>query len=139
MSLFAFRFACNSTFPGGFEQRDDRASYDASDFDERLADLHYCDVCSYAVGHNTSGDWAAPNAEGHVTTVFTNPLPVQEVDKLGADIDIAGVECGMAALADAAQDAAKLDGALGALPRAYETWAQSAGSPYWQNRWRPTP
>ena len=31
-----------------------------TDFDERLADLHYRDVCSFAVGHNTSGDWAAP-------------------------------------------------------------------------------
>lgn len=122
---FCFQVRLQLDFSRGFEQRDDRASYDASDFDERLADLHYCDVCSYAVGHNTSGDWAAPNAEGHVTTVFTNPLPVQEVDKLGADIEIAGVECGMAALADAALNAAKLDAALGALPRAYEKWAKA--------------
>ena len=44
----------------------DRASYDAAAFDERLADLHYRDVCSFAVGHNTSGDWAKPDEAGGV-------------------------------------------------------------------------
>jgi hypothetical protein len=56
-------------------------------------------VCPFAVGHNTSGDWAAPDAEDRVTRVFTNPLPMQEVEKLGADINNSGVELGMAALA----------------------------------------
>jgi hypothetical protein len=44
-----------------------------------------------------------------VTTVFTNPLPAQDVETLGADIDVPGVERGMGALATAAADAAKLD------------------------------
>ena len=56
---FCFQARLQLDFERGFENRDDRASYDATDFDERLADLHYRDVCSYAVGHNTSGDWAA--------------------------------------------------------------------------------
>jgi hypothetical protein len=123
--VFCFQARLQLDFLAGFERRDDRASYDAYDFDERLADLHYRDVCSYAVGHNTSGDWTAPDAEGRVTSVFTNPLPVQEVEKLGADIDEPGVERGMAALAVAAQDAAKLDAALSALPGAYEAWAKA--------------
>ena len=97
---FCFQARLQLDFDRGFENRDDRASYDATDFDERLADLHYRDVCSYAVGHNASGDWAAPDAEGRVTSVFTNPLPTQDVEKLGADIDVPGVERGMDALAD---------------------------------------
>ena len=123
--VFCFQARLQLDFPQGFERRDDRASYDADGFDERLADLHYRDVCSFAVGHNTSGDWAAPDAEGRVTSVFTNPLPAQEVEKLGADIPLAGVERGMEALAEAARDAATLGAALDGLPAAYDKWAQA--------------
>ena len=122
---FCFQARLELHFPGGFEHRDDRASYDADDRDERLADLHYRDVFSYAVGHNTSGDWAALDADGRVTTVFTNPLPAQDVEKLGADIPLAGVERGMEALAEAAKSVAMLGAALDDLPVAYETWAQA--------------
>jgi hypothetical protein len=48
--VFCFQARLQLDFPAGFEHRDDRASYDAPDFDERLADLHYSEVCSYAVG-----------------------------------------------------------------------------------------
>jgi hypothetical protein len=109
---FSFQARLQLDFERGSENRDDRTSYDATDFDERLADLHYRDVCSYAVGHNTSGDWAAPDAGGRVTSVFTNPLPTQDVEKLGADIDVSGVERGMDALDKAAADVATLDAAL---------------------------
>ncbi len=121
---FCFQARLQLYFAEGFERRDDRASYDSDEADERLADLHYRDVCSYAVGHNTSGDWAAPDDERPVTTVFTNPLPMQEVEKLGADIDIAGVERAMAALAKAGEDVGSLDAALSGLPAAYEAWAR---------------
>jgi hypothetical protein len=120
---FCFQARLQLDFPSGFEKRDDRASYDASDFDERLADLHYRDVCSFAVGHNTSGDWAAPDAEDRVTTVFTNPLPTQEVEKLGADLDVAGVMRGMEDLAEASAAVATLEAALRQLPLAYAAWA----------------
>ncbi|MBU3888768.1 DISARM system helicase DrmA [Methylosinus sp. KRF6] len=121
---FCFQARLQLDFAGGFEPRDDRASYDAQDPDERLADLHYCDVYSYAVGHNSSGDWA-PAVEGRVTSVFTNPLPTQEVEKLGSDIPLAGVERGMERLAEAAEDIAALDAALAALPAEYARWAKS--------------
>lgn len=120
---FCFQARLELHFPGGFAARDDRASYDSADFDERLADLHYSDVFSFAVGHNTSGDWAEPDGEGRVTTVFTNPLPCQEVEKLGADIDQPGVECDMAALAKASDTVGALGAALSALPDAYQQWA----------------
>ncbi len=123
--VFCFQARLQLDFARGFEWRDDRASYESHDFDERLADLHYCDVYSYAVGHNTSGDWAAPDAEGRVTSVFTNPLPAQEVEKLGADIPSPGVERDMEKLAQAADHVASLDAALNGLPAAYAAWAQA--------------
>ncbi len=120
---FCFQARLDLTYAAGFAARDDRASYGAADFDERLGDLHYRDVCSFAVGHNSSGDWTAPDAEGRVTTVFTNPLPTQDVEKLGADIAVPGVEVGMAALAEAAGEMAALRAALSALPVEYANWA----------------
>lgn len=120
---FCFQARLELAFATGFESRDDRASYDSKDFDERLADLHYHDVCSYAVGHNTSGDWSESDAAGRVTTVFTNPLPCQEVEKLGADVPVEGVERGMEALARAAADPSTLGAALSALPVTYGLWA----------------
>ncbi len=117
-----FQARLELSYAAGFERRDDRASYDTQDADARLADLHYADVCSYAVGHNTSGDWAEPDERGEVTTVFTNPLPSQAVEKLGADITVPGVERGMEALAAAAGDARTLQAALAGLPSAYSAW-----------------
>ncbi|WP_331318996.1 DISARM system helicase DrmA [Methylobacterium mesophilicum] len=120
---FCFQARLELTCEQGFAARDDRASYAAEEFDERLADLHYRDVCSFAVGHNTSGDWAEPDEDGRVKWVFTNPLPVQEVEKLGADIDLPGVMRGMEALAQAAGDPATLSATLAALPQEYAVWA----------------
>lgn len=118
---FQARLELNSSL--GFEPNDDRASYDADEFDERLSDLHYCDVASYATGHNSSGDWAATDSDHRVTSVFTNPIPCQDVEKLGADIDLPGVTRGIEALAKAAEDAESLRAALEQIPAAYATWA----------------
>ncbi|WP_419694403.1 DISARM system helicase DrmA [Mesorhizobium muleiense] len=107
----------------GFEPNDDRASYDAEEFDERLSDLHYGDVASYATGHNSSGDWDATGGDGPVTAVFTTPIPCQGVEKLGADIDLPRVMRGMEALAEAAEGADSLRAALEQLPAAYAAWA----------------
>ncbi len=120
---FCFQARLELTYSFGFEPNDDRASYDSADFDERLSDLHYADVASYATGHNSSGDWGAPNGDGRVTTVFTNPTPCQDVEKLGADIDLAGVELKMEVLATAAEDAESLRAVLEQLPTAYAAWA----------------
>jgi len=123
--VYCFQARLQLEYNPGFERRDDRSSYESNDFDERLADLHYRDVYSYAVGHNTSGDWGAADAEGRVATVFTNPLPTQEVEKLGADIDLPGILRGMEALAQASEDVSTLDAALAGLPAAYMAWAQA--------------
>ncbi|WP_413993785.1 DISARM system helicase DrmA [Labrys okinawensis] len=120
---FCFQARLELTSPLGFEPNDDRASYDAGDFDERLSDLHYADVVSYATGHNSSSDWDTTNGDRRVTTVFTNSIPCQDVEKLGADIDLASVERKMEALAAAAENAESLRAALEQLPAAYSAWA----------------
>lgn len=107
----------------GFEAIDDRASYGADDFDERLADLHYADVASYATGHNTSGDWCPKDEDGRVRTVFTNPIPCQSVERLGFDDAPPGVARGMEDLAAAAASVDTLKAALSDLPIAYAAWA----------------
>ncbi len=120
---FCFQARLELQVAEGFAPRDDRASYDASDPDERLADLHYGDVCSFAVGHNTSADWCTPDENGRIVTVFTNPIPCQEVEKLGADIDVPGVERGMEKLEEAASDLASLKAAIATVPIEYAKWA----------------
>lgn len=120
---FCFQTRLELTSAPGFEPKDDRASYAAADPDERLSDLHYADVASYATGHNSSGDWDTPDDDGRVTTVFTNPIPCQDVEKLGADIDLTGVERQMEALAKAAGNAGSLRAVLEQLPKAYAAWA----------------
>lgn len=119
-ACFQARLQLNSDV--GFEPKDDRASYDSDDLDQRLADLHYADVASYATGHNTSGDWEQAN-EGRVTTVFTNPVPHQTVEKLGFNRQVPGVERRMEALAQAALNAQTLATVLEPLPLAYAAWA----------------
>lgn len=120
-ACFQARLQLNSDV--GFEPKDDRASYDSDDFDQRLADLHYADVASYATGHNTSGDWGTENSDHQVTTVFTNPMPHQTVEKLGFNRQVPGVERSMEALAQAALDANALASVLEPLPLAYAAWA----------------
>ncbi len=120
---FCFQARLELTSSLGFEPNDDRASYESADFDERLSDLHYADVASYATGHNSSGDWEAQNDDQRVTTVFTNPIPCQDVEKLGADIDLTGVERKMEALAKAAEEPETLRAVLEQLPIAYAAWA----------------
>lgn len=119
---FCFQARLELHTPEGFAPRDDRASYDANDADERLADLHYCNVYSFAVGHNTSADWCAPDEQDRIVTVFTNPIPCQEVEKLGADIPVPGVERRMEELEKAAGDVASLTAALSSLPIEYAKW-----------------
>ncbi|MBZ9916581.1 MULTISPECIES: DISARM system helicase DrmA [unclassified Mesorhizobium] len=119
---FCFQARLELTSSLGFEPNDDRASYDSDGFDERLSDLHYCDVVSYAIGHNSSGDWSA-QGDHRVTNVFTNPIPSQDVEKLGADIDLPGVTRGMEALGKAAEDVEGLRTALEQVPAAYAAWA----------------
>src|SRR5215831_5312089 len=83
---YAFQVRLELSCPTGFLPRHDVSTYHSDDPDLRLADLHYRDVCEYAVGRNTSGGWEE-HTDGNgqrlpVTRVWTDPMPQQEVEKV---------------------------------------------------------
>ena len=105
--------------------RADLSAVDDTDFDRRLADLHYRDVVEYAVGHTISADWdkVAP-----VRRAWTDPLPVSEVERVAPNTGMTGVVWGMEELATASADAATLHAALAKLPDAYGAWIAAQAS-----------
>ena len=109
----------------GFAPSGDLSAYYAEGFDERLADLHYRDERSFAVGHNVSADWS-DEAEGTLRA-WTEPLPRYSVAGMQADIPAPGVERGMEALAEAASEptADRLRAMLADLPIQYAAWAKT--------------
>ena len=93
----------------------------------QIADLHYRDVCEYAVGRNSAAAWDADEeTAGHVTRVWTDPLPQAEVERVAPNEDESlksRVVFGMEALAErAAASGALLRAALDDLPLLYTEW-----------------
>ena len=109
----------------GLLPRADLSAVDDTDFDRRLADLHYRDVVEYAVGHTISADWEKAAA---VCRAWTDPLPVSEVERVAPNTGIDGVVWGMEDFASAAADAATLHAALAKLPEAYGVWIAAQAS-----------
>jgi hypothetical protein len=98
------------------------SGWKSDDEDVRIADLHYRDVCEFAVGRNVSADWEETTT-GRVTRVWTDTLPTEEVERVAPNEDMTGIVFGMEALASlAATSAAALADALRGLPLAYATW-----------------
>ena len=54
---YAFQARLELICDRGFCPRRDLSGVDAPDFDRRVADLHYRDVCDFAVGRNASAGW----------------------------------------------------------------------------------
>jgi hypothetical protein len=71
----------------------------AQDYDERVADLQYRDVCEFASGHNVSTE-VSRDADGRCRTVCTTWIPGHEVERVD-HVDITGVSLSMDALAEA--------------------------------------
>lgn len=118
----AFQARIELSCTEGFAPRDDLSTYRSEDADERLSDLHYRDVCTFAAGHNVSADWE--EGKGGCRRVWTEPLPCEEVRGVTADLTREGVELGMEALAEAASRGGEaVRSALDALPRLYAEWA----------------
>ncbi|HJW42628.1 MAG TPA: DISARM system helicase DrmA [Rhizomicrobium sp.] len=129
---YAFQARIELACKPGFHARQDHSTYRSDDSDLRLADLHYRDVCEYAVGRNTSGGWDERVAEEAerlpVTKVWTEPMPTQEVEKV-SPCPIPDVEFGMEALSELAQKGADdLASALAGLPAQYAAWRKSQES-----------
>src|SRR5262249_10078978 len=68
---FVFQAQIELICPDGFGPRQDISGYRAADFDLRVADLHYRDVCEYAVGRNSAAAWdLGEENTGRVTRVW---------------------------------------------------------------------
>ena len=56
---FVFQARLELICTEGFRPRRDLSGYNSSDLDQRVADLHYRDVCDWAVGRNAAAAWDA--------------------------------------------------------------------------------
>lgn len=127
---FVFQARLELVCQEGFKPRRDISSYGSADVDLRVADLHYRDVCEYAVGRNGAAGWdAAEEQAGAVRRVWTDPLPQAEVERVAPNEDEAlkeAVTFGMEALASRAeQSGAALSAALARLPDLYGLWIEA--------------
>ena len=62
----------------GFVAKYDMSDHGSADPDEQLSDLHYRDICDFAVGLNTSADWHA-REEYAVMPAFGEKLSDSEI------------------------------------------------------------
>ena len=113
----------------GFHPRRDLSGYWAEDTDLRVADLHYRDVCEWAVGRNSAAGWSPQeDANDHVMKVWTDPMPCAEVERVAPNVDrelTSAVSFGMETLAAlASQGASRLEAALQNLPTLFIQWIQ---------------
>jgi hypothetical protein len=127
---FVFQARLELVCAKGFCPRPDVSGYKATDLDLRVADLHYRDVCEWAVGRNAAAGWdAGEGRAGRVTRVWTDPLPQAEVERVAPNEDEelkSQVTFGMEALAErAAVGGAALADALSQLPILYGQWTEA--------------
>lgn len=119
---FAFQVRLEVHCEAGIHPRVDLTGFGSKDPDAALADLHYRDVCEYAIGCNTSAGWKA-SEDGIVRSVHTDFLPAAEVERVEPNEDIKDVEFEMEPLAElAAKGPDDLCDQLRALPQHYEAW-----------------
>jgi hypothetical protein len=124
---YIFQARVELVCPTGFHARHDLSGVTSDDPDQRVADLHYRDVCEYAVGRNSAAGWDhAEEDTGKVTRVWTDPLPLAEVERVAPNEDDAlraDVEFGMEALGELARHGgAALCAKLEKLPDIYSAW-----------------
>lgn len=92
---YAFQAQIEARCDQPFVPRPDLRGTLATDWDDRVADLHYATTPGYATGHGTSADW--DNIDGVCRCVRTAWIPCAEVEKT-ATVDVPGVELSMDAL-----------------------------------------
>jgi hypothetical protein len=119
---FAFQVRLKIRCVTGLHPRADVTGYGSADPDAAIADLHYREVCDYAIGCNTSAGWET-DADGMVRSAHTDFLPSAEVERVEPNEQIQGVEFGMEALAAlAASGPDALRDKLSGLPAQYGAW-----------------
>jgi hypothetical protein len=127
---YAFQARLELASEAGFRPRYDLSGYRTPDWDLRIADLHYRDLCEWAVGRNAAAGWdAAEDCARLVKRVWTDPLPTAEVERVAPNEDAeltTRVTFGMETLAEfAGGDGAGLGRSLADLPALYGLWIEA--------------
>ena len=133
-TTFAFQVEMRVEADRSLVPRPNLHGLDNDDWDERLADLHYCDIAEYAVGHNVSTRTEA--SEGECRSVSTEWMPQSMVEQTIPSA-IGGVEFGMESLGSL-EDAATAMQVLNPLVIQYRDWinSQSTASQHLSGRRR---
>lgn len=103
-----------------FVPRPDLRGALASEWDERVADLHYADSPEYATGHGVSAQWSLSGETCHL--LRTAWIPVAAVEKTET-VDVPGVELGLDVLG-AIADGPAVSAALSPLVDRYRAWIE---------------
>jgi hypothetical protein len=127
---FVFQARLELACTQGLRPRRDLSGYKSGDFDLRVADLHYRDLCDYAVGRNAAAAWdAGEERAGRVTRVWTDPLQLAEVERVAPNEDDelkTRTVFEMEKLAQlAASGGAAVAAALAELPVLYGEWIEA--------------
>jgi hypothetical protein len=119
---FAFQTSLEVSSEAPFVARPDPRSMHSEDWDERVADLQYRDVCEYAVGHNVATE-AVLDDQCHCRIARTCWIPSAEVERVAPPNEIPGVTLGMDELSVLA-DHADAQANLGAMVAKYRDWLE---------------
>lgn len=117
---FAFQTELEVSSETPFVPRPDPRSMHSDDWDERVADLQYRDVCEYSVGHNCATE-AVLDDQCRCQLARTCWIPTAEVERVAPPNEIPGVTLSMdelSLLADQAEAQAK----LGTMVTRYRDW-----------------
>ena len=120
-SAYAFQVEIDVRGQRPFVPRFDLTGALASDWDERVADLHYADTPEYATGHGISADWDI--VDGECRSLRTTWIPSGEVAKTDT-VEVPGAELSMDALGEL-PDGAAVRAALRPLVDGYRAWIDS--------------
>lgn len=96
--------------------------FDTDDWDERVADLQYRDVCEFAVGHGVATKATQSDAD-HCHDVATEWMPVADVEKV-EPAPVLGVELSMEALGTIGSSE-EVKEKLGGLVSGYSAWIRT--------------
>ena len=104
-----------------FHPRHDLSARHSSEWDKRVADLHYADTPAYATGHGVSADWTV--VDGVCTQVRTSWIGTAEVEATRPQ-PVEGVELSMRKLGELSDGPAARD-ALQPLVAEYRNWIEA--------------
>ena len=118
-TAYAFQAALEVSCDKSFVSRPNLRGLESEDWDERVADLQYRDVCEFAVGHGVSTR-AVLDENCECRDVLTRWIPDADVERV-APVPIDGVELSMEKLADLPDGAAARSNLI-SLVTSYRTW-----------------